>query len=673
MNEIVPAAGLTADWLARAYIDELAKAENVKSRPMLGASASDALAALLNDLEGPEVDDGPHLRVDLVMAAVLTAKAVAGEEGLARRLRREAPIVIIETHTADMVPLVETIVTDCAAAGNKGKYVIARDGNEKSHTPERGNSDVIASLNRRKLTMGIASDVRRYLPSSLLRTAEYQLTMPPIDEWSVRLVIEAVTGTAFTDPIDPELIRTADIQDLSLAIRAGLTPIDCLARLAGILQDKTSYLGEGSELKELHGYGEAMGWALDLVDDLKEFKAGRLGWDLVDNVGLLLAGPPGTGKTSFARAVAKTAGVPLVASSVAEWNAATYLSGTLQAIRDVFGKARRAAPCVLLIDEIDGISDRSKISGEYTEYWLQIVNCLLECLSGVVDNTGVCVIATTNFPDRIDAALRRAGRLDREIVLAKPGSSDLALIFRHYLGTDLLVEADLLPAALAANGRTGADVEAYVRRAKAKARRANRDLEIGDLMDQIREGRPPMAAELRRRVAIHECGHVLVARQLQLGQVVGATINDSGGEAEFANAIDRSLTMERMVDTITVLLAGRAAERLVLGNVAVGSALDDDSDLSRATAFAEVIETTGGGAGTVYLRGDRGGNLIRVPGLLKAVSKRLEEAEQRAVDILATQRVLLDTMSERLDAAGYLSAIEIDQIALLDGSHEAAE
>ena len=240
MNEMVPAAGLTADWLARAYIDELAKAENVKSKPMLGASTSDPFAALLNDLEGPEVDDGPHLRVDLVMAAVLTAKAVAGEEGLARRLRREAPIVIIETHTADMVPLVETIVTDCAAAGNKGKYVVARDGNEKSHTPERGNSDVIASLNRRKLTMGIAPDVRRYLPSSLLRTAEYHLTMPPIDEWSVRLVIEAVTGTAFTDPIDPELIRTADIQDLSLAIRTGLTPVDCLARLAGILQDKTS-------------------------------------------------------------------------------------------------------------------------------------------------------------------------------------------------------------------------------------------------------------------------------------------------------------------------------------------------------------------------------------------------------------------------------------------------
>lgn len=113
MTEIVPAAGLTADWLARAYIDELAKAENVKNKPMVNALLpSDPVAALFDELDGSDADDGPHLRVDLVMAAVLTAKAVAGEEGSARRLRREAPIVTVETHTADMVPLVTRTLTD---------------------------------------------------------------------------------------------------------------------------------------------------------------------------------------------------------------------------------------------------------------------------------------------------------------------------------------------------------------------------------------------------------------------------------------------------------------------------------------------------------------------------------------------------------------------------------
>ncbi len=126
------------------------------------------------------------------------------------------------------------------------------------------------------------------------------------------------------------------------------------------------------------------------------------------------------GKSQFAVALAAEAGVPLVSTSVAEWNAASYLSGTLQAIRKCFSDARKQAPCILFIDELDGIGDRGALRGDYVEYWTQIVNCALEEMAGVTDREGVVVIGATNHPDRIDPAIRRAGRLDREIAIPRP-------------------------------------------------------------------------------------------------------------------------------------------------------------------------------------------------------------------------------------------------------------
>jgi cell division protease FtsH len=378
-----PAAD-AADLLARAYIDALAQAEGVKHRSMLHRlSEQDPIAEMLADLEGEPSEDGPQLRVDLVAAAVLTARAIAAEPGLAKRLRREAPIVTIATHTADMAPLVTSIVEDCATADHRRKKILGRDGTEKSHTPERSNPDIVLSLNRRDLIVGIAPDPKRHLPSALLRTAEYRLSISPLDEQALRLILEAITGMVHAGPIDADLIRATDISDLSLAFRVGLTPEECLERLTVTVQSKTEYLAEGPTLEELDGYGAAKNWGLELIADLADYRAGRISWDMVDHKGLLLSGPPGTGKTTFAKALAKSAGVPLIATSVAQWNASSYLSGTLQAIRDCFGEARRAAPAILFIDELDGISDRAALRGDYTEYWAQIVNLLLENLQGI--------------------------------------------------------------------------------------------------------------------------------------------------------------------------------------------------------------------------------------------------------------------------------------------------
>jgi SpoVK/Ycf46/Vps4 family AAA+-type ATPase len=663
MDTEVP-AGDSADLLARAYLDMLARAEGVKNKPMLDARRSDdPVVQLLDDLDGEPSDDAPQLRVDMVVAAVLTAKAIAGEAGLARRLRREGPLVTIATHTADMAPLVGTIIDECATGGHRRKVTFVRDGTEKSHNNDRGNAEIINSINKRYLIVGVAADPKRHLPRALMRMTEYRLTLPALDEWALRLTIEALTGRTDIGTIDPALVRAADITDLGLAIRAGLSPQECLDRLDQVVRTKNEHLHSGPALEELAGYAEAKDWGLALAQDLADYRAGRIAWDQIDNTALLLSGPPGTGKTTFASALAKSAGVHLVKTSVADWNAASYLSGTLQAIKDAFGQARRNAPSILFIDEADGISDRNTLSGEHREYWVQIVNTLLENLSGTAENEGVVVIAATNYPERIDLALRRAQRLDREIRLEKPGVDDLALIFRHHVTEAVLPGVDLKPLALAARGCTGADVESFVRRAKGVARRAGRDLDIEDVLMQIRGGRSPLDAETRSRVAAHEAGHVVVAKILEVGHFRGVSVHDSGGVAEFDDVLDGSLTPAQLDDVIAVTLAGRVAERFLLGDVAWGSSRGSESDLAKASRMAEEVEARSGAGhlGNVYLPDGLIG-LSLVPGFLDAVRARLDRAETRACEILTGNVVSLRHISEALETRGYLSPNEVDDI-----------
>jgi hypothetical protein len=193
-------------------------------------------------------------------------------------------------------------------------------------------------------------------------------------------------------------------------------------------------------VETLTGYGEAKEWALGLKSDLVGYLSGDLAWPHMSTK-LLLSGPPGTGKTTFARAMCNSLRLPLVVTSVSTWLQGEYLHAVLDRMANTFAEARAQAPCILFIDEIDGIGMRVSASRQYADYWNACVNKLLELLDGAVKSEGVIVVGATNRPHEIDEAIRRSGRLETHIEIPRPDIPALAGILAHHLGADLEVVA----------------------------------------------------------------------------------------------------------------------------------------------------------------------------------------------------------------------------------------
>ncbi|HET9050515.1 MAG TPA: AAA family ATPase [Candidatus Dormibacteraeota bacterium] len=310
--------------------------------------------------------------------------------------------------------------------------------------------------------------------------------------------------------------------------------------------------------------------------------------------GVLLVGPPGCGKTLLARAVAGEADVPYFALSGSEFTEALVGVGAAR-MRDLFKRAREAAPAIVFIDELDAIG-RARSTGEgYNAEWEATLNELLVQLDGFAQTERVVLLAATNRPDILDAALLRKGRFDRQIVLDVPDRPGRLAIFRvHARGKPLADDVDWERLLGRTVGFTGADVAATMNEAAVLASRRGATVignaELGHAVERVvagpeRRSRIPNAEE-RRRTAYHEAGHALVGwlcGSVTVDKVSLVARGHSLGSTWNRPAEDRCLvTRSQLVDDITFNLAGRAAEQIVFGETSSAA----HADLDRANAAA---------------------------------------------------------------------------------------
>lgn len=379
----------------------------------------------------------------------------------------------------------------------------------------------------------------------------------------------------------------------------------------------------GVTFDDVAGVDEAKAELKEIVDFLKEpEKFGRLGARIPK--GILLTGPPGTGKTLFARAIAGEAGVPFFSISGSEF-VEMFVGVGAARVRDLFDQARKAAPCIIFIDELDALGRRRSIGGfggghDEKE---QTLNQLLAELDGFDPRERVVLLAATNRPEILDPALMRAGRFDRQVVVDRPDKTGRAAILRvHLRKVQVDPKLDVDAAAGLTPGFTGAELANLVNEAAIHATRRGAERvtmqDITSALERVVAGMERkghlLNAHERETVAWHEMGHALAAARLPgadpvhkvsiIPRTIGALGYTLTRPTEDRFLITRSELENRMV----MLLAGRAAEEIRFGEWSTGAA----DDLVRVTDIARQIVTRFGmheTLGQAVLEQDRGGYL----------------------------------------------------------------
>jgi len=331
---------------------------------------------------------------------------------------------------------------------------------------------------------------------------------------------------------------------------------------------------------------------IEFLKDPKKFQ--RLGGKIPK--GVLLVGPPGTGKTLLAKAIAGEAGVPFFSISGSEF-VEMFVGVGAARVRDLFEQAKRHAPCIIFVDEIDAVGRHrgAGLGGGHDERE-QTLNQLLVEMDGMDTSEGIIMVAATNRPDILDPALLRPGRFDRRVVIPRPDVKGREEILKvHVKGKPLADDVDLSVIAKSTPGFSGAELANLVNEAALLAARKERD---GITMEDFEEAKDKIlmgverksmiiSNEEKKNTAYHEAGHALVAKLIPgTDPVHKVTIIPRGlalGLTQQLPTDDRyTYTKEQLMKNITVLLGGRAAEEVVLNHQTTGAA----NDLERATEIA---------------------------------------------------------------------------------------
>ncbi|OHB92432.1 MAG: cell division protein FtsH [Planctomycetes bacterium RIFCSPHIGHO2_12_FULL_51_37] len=392
--------------------------------------------------------------------------------------------------------------------------------------------------------------------------------------------------------------------------------------------------------------------------------------------GVLLIGPPGTGKTMLARAVAGEAGVPFFSISGSDFVEMFVGMGAAR-VRDMFEQAKEKAPCIVFIDEIDSVGRQrgTGLGGGHDERE-QTLNQLLAEMDGFSSQKGVIIMAATNRPDVLDMALLRPGRFDRQITVDRPDLIGREAILKvHAKSVKLGPDVDLKTIAKRTPGFSGADLANVVNEAALLAARRNKECvemdEMEDAIDRVIAGPERKSrvlnVEEKRTVAYHESGHTLVAALLPNTDPVHKVSIIPRGSAALGYTLqlpteDKYLTTEsEILDTLCVLLGGRAAESLVFEEISTGA----HNDLEKVTRLARDYvckfgmskklgpQTFGRQSGNIFL----GHDLVQEKEysentailIDEEVSKIIKNSYEKAYRLISENRDRLELLAQRLE------------------------
>ena len=457
-----------------------------------------------------------------------------------------------------------------------------------------------------------------------------------------------------------------------------------------VLEDKPS-----TTFADVAGVDEAKNDLVEIVEFLKTpQKFQRLGGKIPR--GVLLVGSPGTGKTLLARAVAGEAGVPFFSISGSEFVEVLVGVGASR-VRDLFDQAKKAAPSIIFIDEIDAVGRQRGSSINSNDEREQTLNQLLVEMDGFDTRQAVVVIAATNRPDGLDKALLRPGRFDRRVTVERPDwNGRLAILKIHSRNVPLASDVDLTAVARSTPGMVGADLANLVNEAALLAARRNLDTVnqqcFSESLDKILIGaeRPLVLNEEDLNVvAYHEGGHALTGLlQEYVDPVSKVTIVPRGqalGVTQYTPLDDRyNYSKEYLESQLVTALGGRAAEEVAIGEITTGA----ENDLQRVTAIARQMVARWGMserlgaisfseredpfAGTALASGSREYS-EKTAGIIDAeVNRIVKWAYDRAVSLLSEHRVTLDRIAQTLRRDETIDAKRLREIMIATGAISSA-
>ncbi len=409
--------------------------------------------------------------------------------------------------------------------------------------------------------------------------------------------------------------------------------------------------------------------------------------------GVLLVGPPGTGKTLLARAVAGEAGVPFFSISGSEF-VEMFVGVGASRVRDLFEQAKQNAPCIVFIDEIDAVGrQRGAGLGGGNDEREQTLNQLLTEMDGFEGNTGIIIIAATNRPDVLDAALLRPGRFDRQVVVDRPDYAGRFEILKvHARGKTLAKDVDLEKIARRTPGFTGADLSNLLNEAAILAARRNLTEismdEVNDAIDRVLAGPEKkdrvMSEKRKTLVAYHEAGHALVGALMPdydpVQKISIIPRGRAGGLTWFTPSEDRMDTglysRSYLQNQMAVALGGRLAEEIIFGEEEVTTGASND--LQQVTRVARQMVTRFGMSdrlGPVAL-GRQNGNMFlgreiasdrdfsdtTAAAIDEEVRSLVDEAYQRAKNVLVSNKHILDKLAEMLIEKETVDSDELQEL-----------